>query len=375
VRRVLFIFKAKWRSESGARGQADTTYFRTRVTDARMSLRTSEYLNTIEAMKRTFKVAASTNDWLGLPITVFRVGGKEEPAVLVTAGASGVEVAGVYAALELLVQVDIERTTYILPSRDPTGLHEASFILSRMLGAQVEVQSLDDIRRVLKDSGVETLIDDGELFLALLKGVGIAVGSQMDAYEVLSNLRLRLHKEELSDALEGYRILIASQLPQVEGVGSLNRFLTVVVQNGEVLTYDDLERAEIPEVALLREFIEKQELGLVIDLHETKCPGFYAITSDPPSSAESTILYLVLDQVVRRGVSVADPELIKKQGLSSASEGVGYGKGACGLVDFAAPKSYALALAAPFNAPLDERIGALMVATLSALNAFIVTSL
>lgn len=340
-----------------------------------MSLKTSEYLNTIEAMKRTFKIAASTSDWLGLPITIFKVGGKEEPAVLVAAGASGVEVAGVYATLELLVQVDIERTTYILPSRDPTGLHDVSFILSRMFGFQVEARSLDDIKKALTDGGVETLIDDDELFLTLSKGVGIAIGSWMNAYEVLNRLKSKLRKDELIDVLEGCRILVASQLPQVEGVGSFNRFMTVVVQNGEILTYDDVERVDIPEVAFLRDFMERQELGLVIDLHETKCPAFHAITSYPPSSAESTILYLVLDQVARRGMRIADPELIEKQGLNSAGEGIGYKRGACGLVDLAASRSYAFAFAAPFNASLEERTSGLMVATLSALNAFIVASL
>lgn len=339
-----------------------------------MSLEGSEYLSTIEAMKRTFKVAASTNDWLGLPITIFKVGGREEPAVLVTAGASSVEVSGVYAALELLVQVDIERATYVLPARDPSGLHDASFILSRMLGTHVEARSPEEVKEILRQSGAEILIDDGELFLALSKGVGIAVGTRKDAYEVLKDLRSKLRESDLGERAEGCRILIASQLSQVEGAAGLTRFMTVVVQNGEVLTYDDVEQAEIPEVVFLREFLERQELGLVIDLHEAKCSAFYTVTRDPPSSLESTILYLVLDQVTRRGMLIASPELIEGQGLKSFGDGIGYGRGACGLVDLASSRSYSFALVAPFNAPLEERISALMVATLSALNAFIVTS-
>lgn len=332
----------------------------------------SEYSATVEAMRRRCKVVASTNDWLGLPLLIFKVGGREEPAILITAGASGIEAATVYAALELLVQVDVERTTYILPSRDPTGLHDASFILSKMLGADVKVESVEDVAKVMKGGGAEIVVDDRELFLALIKGVGVAVGKGLNAFETVRLMRRRLKDFALLDSLEGSRILVASQLPEVEGVGELGRFMTVVVEGGDVLMYDDVGRVNVPEVAFLRDFLEKQELGLVIDLHETRSPAFFAMTSDAPSSTESTILYLVLDQVRSRGGRIATPQQLEELGLDAAVDGVGYGRGICGLIDFVSPKSYAIALAAPLSAPLDERAGTLVVATLSALNAFIV---
>jgi len=334
----------------------------------------SEYLTAIEALRRRFKVVASTEDWLGLPIQIFKAGGQEGPPALVTAGATGVEVATVYAALELLVQVDVERTTYILPSRDPTALHDASYILSRILGESVAVGSAVDAMCILRERA-EVVVDDSELFLALVKGVGVAIGKRTDAFETLSIIEQRLGRGELLDSLEGVRVLVASQLPQVEGIGEVGRFVTAYIEGGRVFTYDDIGQADIPEVAFLRDFLRREEVGLVVDLHEARGPAFLALTSEPPSSVERTILYLVIDQIKRSGVPVATLEQIEGMGLSPSEEGIAYGRGVCGLVDFASETSYALALLAPIHSPLDARTRTLSLAALSALNAYVIASI
>lgn len=333
----------------------------------------SEYLETINAMKKRYKLAALTNDWLGFPIPIFKVGGHEEPPALVVAGASGIEAASVYAALELLVQVDIERTTYILPSRDPTGLHDMSFVLSKLLGTNVSIESADEARKILVESGAEVVINDNEVFLALVRGIGIAIGKKLDAFSTISALKEKI-KEGLFESLESTRILVASQLPQVEGVGEIGRFATIFVEEGNVLTYDDIDKAEIPEVSFVRDFIDKEELGLVIDLHESKGPAFYALTGGAPSSIELTILYVVMDQIKSRGLRIASTNQLKTLGLAAAEDGIGYGPGGCGLVSYASSKAYAMAFVAPIVVPLEDRSRALVTAALSALNAYIVVS-
>lgn len=332
----------------------------------------SEYLTTIESLKKRFKVAAQTEDWLGLPLVIFRAGGREEPPVLVTAGSSGLEVAGVYAALELVLQVDVERTVYILPSRDPTGFHDASFVLSRIAGANLHVESVEDLRRVAIEAGAELVVDTNDLLLALFKGVGVAASSSADAYTAAAILEREIRSRGLAETLDNTRVLIAAQLPHVEGVGELGRFHTVFLKEGRVLTYDYFDAETVPEVEFVKDFIRRENLGMVIDLHESKCSAFYVAQSEAPSSDELTILYLVLDQVQQYGLGLADRSALESMGLNFTTEGAGYGKGLCGLADYASREIFAFAFYTPLEAPLESRIRTLTVASLSALNAFAV---
>jgi len=331
----------------------------------------SEYLETIESLKKRFKIAAITDDWLGHPIVVFKTGGREEPPVLVTAGSLGVEVAGVYAALELTLQVDVERTVYILPSRDPTGFHEASYILSKILGENVSVKSVVDLRKLLTGVGAEFLSETGDLFLAIFKGVGIAASYSLDAHKAAELLEKEMQSQELADTLDGTRILITGRSPQTEGEGEMSHFLTVFAKEGKLFTYDDFSVGTVPEVDFVKNFVDREDLGMVVDLHESKnSPGFYVSQSTEPSSGELTILYLVLDQVRQYGMELASRETLESIGLKVLTEGLGCGKGHCGLVDYVTGKAYAFAFSTPLDKPLESRIRTLSVATLSALNAF-----
>ncbi|MCS7105485.1 MAG: hypothetical protein NZ954_08005 [Thermofilaceae archaeon] len=335
----------------------------------------SEYLKMVDTLKKRYKIAASSTDWLGLPLTIFRTGGKEEPPILVTAGAFGVEVAGVYAALELIVQVDIERCVYILPSRDPTGLQDASYVLSKMLGDKIEVNTTLDVVNTLREEGAEIIIDDSEIFLAALKGVGIAVSNFLDAYDATEIIRNKLEKGGYGESLDGMRILVVSQMPEIEGVGVSGRFNTIFVHENKILTYEALSFDIIPEISFLKTFIEGQEFGMVIDLHEGKTPAFYIAMSENPTSSEYTLLYLVLDQVRSYGLNLASLEMLNTLKLEAVDEGAGYGKGICGLADHLSPKSYAFAFTTSLREPLELRVKTLLTATLSALNAYAVARL
>ncbi len=328
----------------------------------------------INSLKKRYRVAASLEDWLGLPIVVFKLGGREEPPALVTAGASGVEVAGVYAALELIMQVDVERTVYILPSRDPTGFHDISFVLSRMLGENLIINNIKEVREILKSYDAEILIDD-QLFFALLKGVGIACSEVLDAYDTLELLEKRIKENELFESLGETRILVTSQASSVEGVGALGRFITSMLLDNKLVTYDDFGEKCIPETAQLKNFVDLQQPGMVIDLHESKGDGFYVLTREEPIGNELTIVDLVLEQVNIYGMKLASMGVYSNQNVASLREGLLVGARLCGLVDYAARKCYAFGFTTPWTRPLEERVKTLLTACLSALNAYAVAGL
>ncbi|RLF06459.1 MAG: hypothetical protein DRK00_01545 [Thermoprotei archaeon] len=338
----------------------------------------SEYLRMIEALRKRYKTVLYERDWLGLPIVVLKAGGREEPPVLVTAGASAVEAAGVYAALELVMQVDVERAVYILPSRDPTGLHGAVYVLSEMLGEEVHVDTLSELRELLKSRGAEVVIDTPTLFLSMLKGVGFAFSgsSREGAYGTLRQLEEKVVKGGLIESLGEVRILIPSQMPNVEGVGLLDRLMTVMVCEEGILTYEHIGGEKvIPEVEVLRRFIQGREMGMVIDLHEGVDRGFYVLLSEEPLSGESIIIDLVLDQVARYGMQLATQSALGESGLRALSDGVGVGKGRCGLIDFTVERSYSFAFFTGMNAPLEQRVKAHLTACISALNAYAIARL
>lgn len=331
----------------------------------------SEYLSMIETLRRQYRVAASTTDWLGLPIVVFRVGGREEPPILVAAGATGAEPGTVYAALELVVAVDVERAVYVLPLRDPSGFHGLPFVLSRVFERPVGTVSAGEARELLRGAGAETLIDEGGAYLALYKGVGFAMAEAQDSSQAAAIVAKQLGERDLLESLDGTRIIVSTQSPQGELIGGS---VTTVVQESSVATYDRLDLA-LPEAEFLREFLNSQELGMVMDLHEGSAPAFFAALSEEPSAGESTVLYLVIDQLERCEMRPASAEEIAAVKLTPVSNGVGYGKGFCGLVDCTAARSYAFALCAPARAPLDLRVRALVTTALSAVNAYSVARL
>ncbi|MEM1509074.1 MAG: hypothetical protein QW291_04565 [Thermofilaceae archaeon] len=334
----------------------------------------SEYLNMVNSLKKRYKVAMSLDDWFGLPIVIFRLGGREEPPILITAGASGIEVAGVYAAFELILQVDVDRTVYILPSRDPTGFHDISFILSRMLGENLIIRDVRDMYEILKSYDAEILIDD-QLFFALLKGIGIACSEDLSAYNTLKLLEKRIRESDLLESLDETRILVTSQMSSVEGVGALGRCISSMLLNSKLVTYDDFHEKCIPETAQLRNFINLQQPGMVIDLHEGEGDGFYVLVKEDPAGNELTIIDLVLDQVNVYGMRLASAETSFNQNVTSLREGLLVGMGRCGLIDYVAQECYAFGFTTPWNHPLEQRIKTLLTACLSALNAYAVAGL
>lgn len=340
----------------------------------------SEYFKTLKVLEKRYRVEKREKDWLGLPIVTFRTGGREEPPVLIAAGAVGTEPAGVYAALELVMQVDVERKVYVLPARDPTGFHDVSYVLSRMLREDVRVSSLQDLRSLLLSRGAEVVLEGHGIFLALLKGVGFAFSekeARRGAYDTLEALEREVVKGGLADSLEEVRILVPAQMPGVEGVGEMGRLLTVMVSNGRLLTYDDLMSGGrlIPEAVMFRKFLDSIEPGMVVDLHEGWGKSFHVLVSDEPTSGEWIIIDVMLDQVARYGMRLATMRDVESSGYSALRDGVAMKPGACGLADYAKNYGYSFAFVTGRLQPLEQRIRAHVTACLSALNAYAIARL
>lgn len=342
----------------------------------------SEYLDAISSLKKRYKSVEEYMDWLGLPITVFRTGGREEPPVLVTGGSAGIEAASVYAALELVMHVDVERAVYIVPSRDPTGFHDASFVLSRLFQTPLNIERLSDIKAALEEGGAQVLVDDERLFAALTKNAAFAFSKDeggLGAYGTLNLLKSYMGRGDLASKLEASRILIPAQLPSVDGVGLTGRFLTLFMGDDlQITSYDHLDAKYLPpEAQCIKALVDELEPGMVIDLHEWMGPGFNAAFPDTPLAGEAIVLDVLLSQVAEYGMPLTKVEEAEALGLSTLREGAVIDPLACGLASYVVSRGYgyAMSLRTSLHAALESRVATLVTACLSALNAYAVARL
>ena len=108
----------------------------------------------------------------GSPILVVQCGGTRLPAVIISAGVRATDQAGVSAAVELCDDLsDSEHTVYVLPCRDPVGMHGGEHVLSLGLGGDAEVSTVTAAASLLREQG-EVLWDTGEELVALLADFG-----------------------------------------------------------------------------------------------------------------------------------------------------------------------------------------------------------
>ena len=93
----------------------------------------------------------------GSPLVCLRTGGKKTPAIFISAGSHSTEQAGVGAAIGLLDALDTEHQVYVIPTRDPMGMNGYAYALSLSLGEEPELNSVEDVEKILKARGRGTL--------------------------------------------------------------------------------------------------------------------------------------------------------------------------------------------------------------------------
>ncbi len=286
-------------------------------------------------------------DWLGGEILLVKVGGREEPPVLVAAGARGFEPAGVYALVHLSFLINLERSVFLLLCRDPTGFNGPGWALSRMLDEDIKPSSLKDLRELLEER-CET-VDVNGISFALLGNAAIACPDEVVKHEeVLAALR------KGASRLEGCRVLIPSMMPGVEGVGEAGRAWSLYVSEGRLCDNDDLGCEELPEASFVRDVLEELEPGLVVDLREGPGSSVVFESPAPMREEEKTMADVAMGQL--SGVRVECIREVRDGRLTLASAGKKYG--------------YSVVVRVGWSMDLGQRVDCLLSATLSVINSY-----
>ncbi len=340
----------------------------------------SEYINIVTDLKKRFKVFKETKDWLGHPITVFEVGGERDKPILITAGAHGDEPAGFYATLEIMIKLRSEHRTYIVPARDPTGIHSLEYVLQKMFDIE-QCFSLECLKTLIKREG-EVLLDTNNIFLGLVGHVGFAFKIPDNPWEgvrpTISFLKEIIKKNErIRDKLYGSRILIPALLPRAEGVGMTGRMYTVFIGD-DVFNYNTFSPSiDFPEISWMQRTIDEIKPWLTIDLHEGFGDGFYTFVTDKTSEIEKSLLEVVLDQLKEHALPPLSIEKMKKfmgkiEGREFVDDGIvkiateNFAKTLAGYSSKYCPS---FIFETGLRAPLQKRIDSHVIASLALINA------
>lgn len=202
-----------------------------------------EYAELVGRLRESFKEIWRCVDWSGTPMVGLEVCGKEEPPILVTAGAHGDEPAGVYAAVELAYRLNFERKVVIVPSRDPSGFHSLNEVLKYMVGSSLK--SLDELPALVREYGGEEVYCNGRLYLGFIRNVGFTYTrseAPQASTAVERALRRVFSEEGLYDSYYGNRILVPAMTAESEGSGLSGQLYTLFVGERGVLAMTTLER-------------------------------------------------------------------------------------------------------------------------------------
>ncbi len=242
-------------------------------------------------------------------------GGDRQPSIVITAGAHADELGGVYAAIRLAQSLDTPHQTFIIPVRDPFGFHGFRRALAFCIGQPVQVENAADVAALLKNHG-EVLYEQGTYLLVKVGEYAVAfdVGVDFPTSSVGRDIEpLLKQRPELIPVLSCCRRVIApynlpmprygdvydqacrSMIVTGDGfVGNLNRFF---------------DSADPPvEVGLLRDFVDRVQPGLVLDLHEGYGRGLYFYVAENRPPLVDKIARAMVDAVRARGGPTATRE-------------------------------------------------------------------
>lgn len=251
----------------------------------------------------------------GEEILCAQVGGRRQPAIVITAGSHSPEVAGVHAAVRLIAELETEHATYVVATRDPFGFNTFDHCLGVLLDRPVSVASHAEAVATLESHGRVIWTEEG-FCLAFAGDAAIAsmeTGAEpMGHYLVLRRLHeLLADQPALKRILAGRRLLIPAGMPFSEGTGSYGRTYTAVAtRDGLLLSLSQFfGTAEAPpEVACLDSFLQEVRPGLVFDCHEDFGRHFYlpARRHERDSELANRIIFAMYDAALQSGYPPAD---------------------------------------------------------------------
>ena len=235
----------------------------------------------------------------------------EAPTILVTAGSHADEIAGVFACAELLTrkaagELAIPNRVVFVPLRDPIGWNGFNQALNSVAGCRDEISSHEDAKSVLASISEARYSERGEMVVAAVNDIGFCSTPMVRYRSSVVSRKLLAEAVREDDSIRGIltgkRVIIPGI---VEGASTRNPYgwggnTAIVTEAGEV---GNLNRffdsvAPPPEIAALRQLLEKERPGLTLDLHEGFSSGFYLFLPPNPSK-----LALEMAQVMTRKVA------------------------------------------------------------------------
>lgn len=270
----------------------------------------ADVLHLIKTSGRPYRVLATTlND---LPLYVIETGGEKTPPILITAGVHAGEPSGVYAALALAHCLRSDHKVYIIPARDPFAWEGYTRALSYALGQNITLpnhQAAEDLLtrggEVICREGSLIVSQVGDLVFACMRPRTDTTGPQ----EIWRRLRIISKTVPgLADRLSGQRIILPTNLPQIEGCGAFDRAYTVVGRpDGRIHSLHDIyDMADPPiEVAAVRRLVDEIKPGLFLDLHEGQLDQFYLFAASLGSDLAENIAKAMFGAVTQRGYHIS----------------------------------------------------------------------
>jgi len=333
--------------------------------------RYSDLLETVEKRGHKLRVLGFAPD--KSPIVGIKAGGDKKPAIFISAGSHSTEQAGVAAAVELIDRLETEHQVYMIPCRDPIGLNGYRYALTLSLGDEPEIESMEQMEKLLRDKG-EVLLDAGGKLLVLIGEYGYAN----------QGLYRKVEKgAEFLEPLKGRRLWFPSRYDDVPGSGLFERAYTqVVTPDGEVLhlnRFHDTSWAPV-EVRCTRGLMAEIKPGLTFDLHEYGGDAFWFSArrqrTDEDESWERRMAAEAARAVAASGAKMAPDDYTPGSFFSKLQPGVFWldpsqrGEG-LNLADFAANKyGAAFTVETGMRQPFEHRVRTSMLTVQTAVRVF-----
>ena len=251
----------------------------------------------------------------GAEVVAFEVGGRREPAIVVTAGAHADEPSGPFGALALLGELRTEHRVVVVPLRDPFAWDGFDAAIGFASGETVNLPDHDAAERFLRGSGT-ILLDEGGVLVVRIGELGFAfmrpAPDTVGPREIWSRLgEILPGRNDVIERLVGLRLVLPSNLADVEGCGAFARGYTVfITPSGRPGNLNRFFGAASPpaEVAAVQGLVDDVRPGLVLDLHEGQGSDFYVFAGNRLDDGGRAIVKAMIDAVRRDGHEVTTLE-------------------------------------------------------------------
>lgn len=255
---------------------------------------------------------------LGQSMVAFKSGGDRQPPIVITAGSHADEVAGVFAALRLLIGPGTDHAVHVVLCRDPVGFNGWNWTLSEVTGQEINVSNNEEAVAAL-ERHTEVLYREEErgIMLGLAGDFGFAtmphrkyISADLARFllaDVVAN------DSELNERLRDRRILLPGNTAYEHGTrhsyewGGNTAYIGSDGWVGHFNRFFDRDDAP-PEVALVRSYLDRVKPALTLDLHEGIGDKYYTFIPPLETPMEMAIAVAMSTAITDRGYPLSTHE-------------------------------------------------------------------